>query len=266
MMKQIIDKYKFGPWALVTGASAGIGEGFGKHLAANGLNLVLVARRKDLLEELGKSLARKYKIQILIIEADLGKEEAIQQIIDATNDLEIGLLVSNAGTGSVGKFFERTEEELKERIQLNATSHLSLTHYFGKKMAERKRGGVLLTGAMGAVEGLPYMSNEAGTKGYIQALGKSLHSEFKEYGIHITVLVTTPTETSVFYKLGFSMQNTPMRPIGVPQCVAESLHALVNNQMLVYPGLKFRIMRALTPESMAREMTGRMLKKNNNIR
>lgn len=262
-MKQIIDKNKFGPWALVTGSSTGIGEGFAKHLAANGLNLVLVARRKDLLDKLAKTLINAHKIQCRIIEADLGKEETIQKIIEETTDLEIGLLISNAGSGSVGKFFDRTAEDLKERVQLNAISHLSLTHYFGKKMAERQKGGILLTGAMGAVEGLPYMANEAGTKGYIQSLGKSLHSEFKEYNIHITVLVTTPTETPVFHKLGFAKM--PIKPNSVAQCVRESLDALAKNKMLVYPGLKFRIMRALTPESISRELTGRLLKKFNGI-
>ena len=130
-------------------------------------------------------------------------------------------------------------------------------------MVARKHGGILLTGAMGAIDGLPYMATEAGTKGYVQSLGKSLHSELKEFGINVTVLVTTPTETPVFYKLGFTLKNTPVQPISVGQCVKEALAAVSKNKITVTPGLKFRIMNALTPSSLSREMIGKILKKNN---
>lgn len=264
-MKKLIDTSKFGPWALITGASSGIGEGFAKQLAAEGLNLVLVARRGAVLEEIGRQMKKEYHISYQVIEADLSDESSIQKIINATESMEIGLLISNAGTGKVGKFFERTETELRSLIQLNAISHLSLTFHFGKKMASRKKGGILLTGALGAVEGVPYMANEAGTKGYIQSLGKSLHTELKEFGINITVLVTTPTETPVFYQLGFTMENAPARPISVAQCVKESLTALSKNKITVLPGIQFRIIKALTPSFLAREMAGRIMKKNNRI-
>lgn len=264
-MRKIIDKSKFGPWAVVTGASSGIGEGFARQLAANGLNLVLVARRLPLLEKIGESLAKEFGIQYRTIEADLSQESAIKKITDATDNLEVGVLISNAGTGNVRKFFSADESDHRYILQLNAISHLRLTHYFGKKMSARKRGGILLTGAMGATDGLPYMANEAGTKGYIQSLGKSLHTELKEFGLHITVLVTTPTETPVFYKLGFTKKNTPLQPISIEQCVSEALVALSKNKIIVLPGLKFRIMVALTPGSLSREMTGKMIKKNNKI-
>jgi uncharacterized protein len=264
-MKSVIDPGKFGPWALVTGASSGIGEEFAHQLAAAGLNLVLVARRSPLLNALGDRLAGNFNIQYRVIEADLSEESSIAKIIEETEDIQIGLLISNAGTGKAGKFFDRGETELRSLIQLNAISHLRLTHYFGKKMALRKRGGILLTGAMGAVNGVPYMANEAGTKGYIQSLGKSLHTELKEYGIHITVLVTSPTETPVFYQLGFTRENSPVKPISVTQCVKESLHALSKNKMIILPGLRFRIINSLIPSSVARNMTGKIMKKNNSI-
>jgi len=255
----------FGNWVLITGASSGIGEGFAHRLAAGGMNLVLTARRKDLLQELGNTLLTRYSVQCRVVPADLTKEEDVGKLVLQTADLDIGLLISNAGTGDVASFFDRETGELMDRIRLNASSHLWLTHHFGKKMALRKKGGILLTGAMGAVEGVPYMATEAATKGFIQALGKSLHTELKAFGVHLTVLVTTPTETPVFYKLGFSLQNVPVKPISVEQCVGEALDALVKNRMLVYPGLKFRILRSLTPESLARKMSTRMLKRNNNI-
>jgi len=264
-MKTVIDKKQFGPWALVTGASSGLGKEFARQLAADGLNLVLVARRQNLLEEISIQLEREYKIECRTIVADLSEPNAIDKIVAATDDIEIGLLISNAGTGNVGKFFSFEEPHHKYILQLNAISHLSLTYHFGKLMAKRKRGGVLLTGAMGATDGVPYMANEAGTKGYIQSLGKSLHTEFKEFGLHVTVLVTTPTETPVFYKLGFTMKNTPVKPISAKQCVSEALIALKKNKVTVLPGFKFRVMNALTPASVSREMTGKIMRKNNNL-
>lgn len=264
-MKSKIELAAFGHWALITGASSGIGEGFARRLAAQGFNLVLVARRKELLKELGGKLSSRHNIQCRVIQADLTSTDDIDAVVSNTADIEIGLLISNAGTGEVARFFDRVPEDLIERIQLNATSHLLLTHHFGQKMALRKKGGILLTGAMGAVEGVPYMATEAATKGFIEALGKSLHAEFQEFGMHITVLVTTPTETPVFYKLGFSLQNTPVKPLSVDQCVNEALNALAMNKMLVYPGLKFRLMRAIIPAPLGRKMSTRILKRNNNM-
>lgn len=264
-MRKVLDKNRFGPWALITGASSGIGNEFVRQLASDGFNLVLVARRIVLLEQLGDELAREFKIQNRCIEADLSEETAIWKITNATDDLEVGVLISNAGTGNVRKFLSTEKPDLQYILQLNAISHMSLTHYFGRKMGERKVGAILLTGAMGATEGVPYMANEAGTKGYIQSLGKSLHTELKEFGIHVTVLITSPTDTPVFGKLGFTKQNTPVQPISAQQCVHEALVALSQNKVTVLPGLKFRIMHALAPGSLLREMTAKIMKKNNNI-
>jgi len=264
-MKNTIDKDRFGPWAIITGASSGIGKEFARQLAAGGLNLVLVARRLALLEDVGKHLANEFGIQYITIEADLAVEASIEKITNATFDLDIGLLISNAGTGRPGRFLSFEEKELKYILQLNAASHLSLTHCFGKRMAIRRKGGVLLTGAMGATDGVPYMANEAGTKGYIQSLGKSLHTEFKESGLNITVLVTSPTETPVLGLLGFNKDNIPMKPISTQQCVREALAALSANRISILPGLQYRIMNAVIPGSVSRGMTGKIIKKNNRI-
>jgi short-subunit dehydrogenase len=264
-VKKIIDKDKFGPWALVTGASSGIGKEFARQLAAHGLNLVLVARRLSLLEDLGKQLEREFRIQYRTIQADLAEEQSVKKITEATDDLDVGLLISNAGTGRPGKFLSFGEDDLKYILQLNAVSHLKLTHYFGKRLAKRRKGGVLLTGAMGAIDGLPYMANEAATKGYIQSLVKSLHAEFKEFGIHITVLITTPTDTPIVPQLGFNKDTMPMKPLSVEQCVKEALVAFSANRASVMPGLKFRIANALIPASISRKITGDLMKKNNKI-
>jgi uncharacterized protein len=264
-MKKIIDKNKFGPWAIITGASSGIGKGFATKLAADGLNVVLVARRILLLEEIGHQLAKEFGILYRTIEADLAEESAIEKITKATDDLDVGLLISNAGTGKVAKFLSLELEEIKSVNQLNAISHLSLTHYFGRRFLKRGKGGILLSGAMGATDGVPYMSSMAGSKSLVLSLGKSLHHEFKNTGIHITVVEITPTDTVIIPKLGFEKDKMPMRPLSVKQCVEEALVALVANRVSIMPGRKYRIMNALVPGSIKRNMAGNLFKKNNNI-
>jgi len=264
-MKQIIDIKRFGPWAVVTGASSGIGEGFARQLAANGLNLVLVARRLPLLEKIGESLSKEFGIRYQTIEADLAQESGIEKIAKATENLDVGLLISNAGTGKVSKYFSLELAEIKLVNQLNAISHLSLTHHFGRRFLERGKGGVLLSGAMGATDGVPYMSSMAGSKALLLSFGKSLHYEFKNTGINITVLEISPTDTAIIPKLGFAKDKMPMKPLTVKQCVDEALLALIDNRVSIMPGRMYRIMNALLPGSFKRNMAGNQFKKNNNI-
>jgi hypothetical protein len=264
-MGKLLNTEIFGPWALITGASSGIGAEFARKLAGEGFNLVLVARRQELLEDLGRNLTEEFGIRYLAVEADLGSGNFMENIGKATDGLDIGLLISNAGTGRPGKFLSFELEDLKYILQLNAVSHLELIHYFGRRLLRRGKGGVLLTGAMGASNGVPYMANESGTKGYILSLGKSLHTEFKESGIHLTVLVTSPTDTPVLGKLGFTRENMPMRPVSPKQCVKEALRALSVNRLTVIPGRKYRVMNSLMPGAIARKMMGNTIKKINKI-
>jgi short-subunit dehydrogenase len=218
-----------------------------------------------LLEQIGKQLAKEYRIQYMAIEADLAEERSIEKIKKATDHVDVGLLISNAGTGRPGKFLSFDEDALNYILQLNAISHLRLAHHFSKRFAKRGKGGLLLTGAMGSSNGVPYMANEAGTKGYVLSLGKSLHAELKEAGVNVTVLITSPTETPILAKLGFNKENTPMKPISVEQCVREALRALTLNQITILPGRIYRVMNALIPGAVARKMMGDLMKRNNKI-
>lgn len=256
---------QFGPWAIVTGASSGIGEEYSKQLAAHGFHLVLVARRLDLLEKHGAELSKKWGIQYRTVQADLSLPESYKKVIEASDDLDVGLLISNAGTGRSGRFLNRSEDDLLQIVHINALSHTWLTHYLGRKFIQRGKGGIALTGAMGATSGVPFMAIESGTKAFIEGFGKSLHWELKDKGVHVTVLVTTPTETPIIKELGFTKENTPVSPITTGQCVKETLKALSKNQVTVLPGLKFRIMNALMPDNLSREMMGKTMKKNNHI-
>lgn len=186
---------KYGPWALVTGSSSGIGEEFARQLAAMGMNLVLVARRKNVLDELAHELKSQHGVSILVIEADLGDARSILAIDQATQDIEIGLLVSNAGTGSPGAFLKHDPDQESRLVHLNATAHMRLAHLFGNQMRERGRGGILLTSSVGAYQAMPYMASYSAAKAYVLNFGEALHVELKKHGVDVTVIVPGPTDT-----------------------------------------------------------------------
>ena len=260
-MKALLDKQQFGPWALVTGASSGIGPEFARQIAAAGINLVLVARREALLNEVGRQITRDFGVQFRAITMDLSQEGFISKLAEHTKDLDIGLVVSNAGTANPGGFLKLDRQLLEETLRLNTMSHLDIAHYFGGKLAERRRGGLILVGAMGAENGVPCMANDGAAKAYVHSLGEALHYEFKPLGVYVTVLAAGFTNTPVLEKFGFDPKTMPMKPMSVEQCVSEGLNGLLENRSRIVPGRLNRIMNALVPAFLARKMEADMLGK-----
>lgn len=254
-----LDKNQFGPWALVTGASSGLGTEFARQLAISGINVVLAARRLDALNEVGVQLKRDYGIQYRTVAVDLSEPDFMDAIIPVTNDLDLGLVISNAGAGKPGEFLQHDYEHLKRIVRLNAVSHLDLTHHFGRRLAERGRGGVLLVSAMGALHGLPYMANDAASKAYITSLASGLHLEFKKVGLNITAVLIGPTDTPIIEKFGLNRKDMPMKPTSVDQTVAESLRAFKANRPTHLTGRMNRLMDSVVPDGLKRRILGKML-------
>jgi short-subunit dehydrogenase len=260
-MKVALDKGQFGPWALVTGASSGIGKEFARQIAASGINVVLVARRDALLAELGRAISQEFDVQHRALAMDLSQEGFIAGLADATYDIDIGLVVSNAGTANPGEFLKLDRQLLQATLRLNTMSHLDIAHHFGRKLAERRRGGLILVGAMGAENGIPRITNDAAAKSYVHSLGEALHYEFKPLGVYVTVLAAAFTNTEVLEKFGFDPKTMPMKPLSVEQCVSEGLNALRESRSRIIPGRLNRIMNALVPASVARKMEADMIGK-----
>ena len=260
-MTVALDKKRFGPWALVTGASSGIGKEFAQQIAASGINIVLVARREDLLKEVGVEFSKRYGVEHRVVVLDVSREDFIGQLASATDDLDIGLVVSNAGTGNPGEFLKLDRQLLQATLRLNTMSHLDIAHYFGGKLAERRRGGLILVGAMGAENGIPCMANDGAAKAYVHSLGEALHYEFKPLGVYVTVLAVGITNTEVLEKFGFDPKTMPMKPMSVEQCVSEGLSGLLKNRSRIVPGRLNRILNALVPASLARKMEADMIGK-----
>jgi len=260
-MKAALDKERFGPWALVTGASSGIGKEFARQIAAAGINVVLVARREGLLAELGRAISQEFDVQYRALAMDLSQEGFIAGLADATHDIDIGLVVSNAGTGNPGEFLKHDRQLLKETLRLNTMSHLDIAHHFGARLTKRRRGGLILVGAMGAENGIPCMANDGGAKAYVHSLGEALHFEFKPLGVCVTVLAAGVTDTAVLGKFGLDPKTMPMKPMSVEQCVSEALDGLSKNRSRVVPGRMNRILNALVPVSLSRKMLADLLGK-----
>jgi short-subunit dehydrogenase len=260
-MRATLDKKRFGPWALVTGASSGIGEEFARQIAASGIHVALVGRREPLLRTVGAECTRASGVQHRIIPLDLSEPDFLPVLADATRDLDIGLVVSNAGTGNPGEFLKHDRQLLHETLRLNTIAHLDITHHFGQKLGERRRGGIILVGALGAENGIPCMANDGGAKAYVHSLGEALHYEFKPLGVYVTVLAAGVTNTAVIDKFGLNPKTMPMKPMRVEQCVSEGLGGLLKNRSRVVPGRLNRIMNALVPASLARKLLADLLGK-----
>jgi uncharacterized protein len=256
-----VDSKRFGPWALITGASSGIGREFARQIAASQINVVLVARRQVLLDALGTELSRDFAVKHLVIVADLSEEGFIAGLADATRDLDIGLVISNAGSGNPGRSTDKDREELAMTLRLSALAHAELALHFGRKLARRGTGGLLFVGAMGADTGVPFMAHDAGARAYVQSLGLALHEEFKPRGVCVTVLPPGPTDTPVLAKFGLDPKTMPIKPIKVDHTVAEGLNALAANRAIIIPGRMNRIMRAILPATVTRSMTMKMFEK-----
>jgi hypothetical protein len=252
---------RFGPWALVTGASSGIGAEFAEQLASAGLNVVLAARREALLEERAQDLRRRFGIETRTVTVDLSETDSVDRLCAAVDDLDIGLIVSNAGTGNPGSLLAEDHDELLQRYRLNSLAHLNIAYRFAPKLVLRGRGGLILGGAMGAAHGIPFMAGDAGSKAFVQSLGESIHIELKPKGVYVTVLVVPPTDTPIIAKFGMDPATMPMKPMSARQCVSEALRSLERNRSLCLPGAINRLMSALIPVRLARAMMGKMIER-----
>ena len=254
-----LDNTRFGPWAVITGASSGIGREFARQIAASGINVALVARREPMLRQVGSELSSAYGIEHRVIVADLSEEGFMHGIASATNGLEIGLVISNAGTANPGEFLTLDRRELVRLLKLNSLAHMEIAHHFGSGLAKRRRGGIILCGAMGALQGVPFMANESGAKSYVQSFGQALHVELSEREVSVCVLVIGPTQTAIIQKIGFDPATMPMKPMSVEQCVFEGLEALKHNRATHLSGRMNRIMNALIPARLSRSMMRKMM-------
>ena len=186
---------RYGPWALVTGASDGIGRALAVHAAELGLNVLLVARRADRLEELAATLRRDHDVAVRVEPTDLGDAAAVDQLIATTRSLDIGLVVLAAGFGTSGDFVETDRADELAMIDVNIRAVAALAHSFASRLAVRGRGGLVLVGSILGFQGVPRAANYAATKAYVQTLGEGLRAELAPRGVDVVVSAPGPVKT-----------------------------------------------------------------------
>jgi short-subunit dehydrogenase len=196
-----------GKWALITGASAGIGTALARELAAGGTNLVLTARRRDRLVGLASELSAKHNIRTLVCVADLAQPLGPHQIFSFTEEkgVAIDLLANNAGFGAYGEFQKIALERLVEMAQVNVTAVVHLTHLFLPGMVARGNGDILIVASTAAFQPVPYISMYAATKAFDLLFAEGLAEEVRQYGVRVCALCPGPTETEFFEVAGQRM-------------------------------------------------------------
>ncbi len=224
-------KTRYGAWALITGASSGIGKELAMRLAEVGLNLLVVARRQPLLDELASELRAVHGVEIIVAEADVSQKAGIQEVLKIAQGLDVGLLVASAGFGTSGLFVDSIFDEEYTMLQVNCAALLHFTHHFGNVFRERKKGGMILLSSMVAFQGVPYSAHYAATKAYVQSLAEALNLELKPFGVDVLAAAPGPVET------GFSeVANMKMSMALKPEDVAVPILTALGRRMTVLPG------------------------------
>lgn len=240
-------KDRYGPWAVIAGASEGMGAEFAHQLAARGLNVAIVARREALLGSLGGELRAKHGVEVRRVVQDLAASDAAARVIDATRGLDVGLLVYNAAFSPIGQFVEQPVEDNLRAIDANVRTPTALAHHFGGVLARRGRGGLVLLSSLTAFQGSPFISTYGATKSFNLALAEGLWFELKDRGVDVLAVCAGATSTPNLLK---AAPKPPPGMLSPAEVVREALDELGNGPFMI-PGRFNRfasfLMRRLLP-------------------
>ncbi len=254
---------RYGPWAVVAGASAGLGAAYASQLAARGLHLVLIARREEMLDVLSAQLAEQFSVQVRVLAHDLASEDIGAALEAVTGDIEVGLLAYNAATSIIGPFFEQPLEKHLNELAVNCRAPLTLSYLLGKRMVPRKRGGIILMSSLASSQGSALIANYTATKAYNRLLGEGLWEELRGQGID--VLVSCPSAVQTPGYLASTPSSGRFSPSAMlPNAVvAETLHALGKGPLII-PGRGNRaanvLMSRVMPHTTAIKLMGRVMR------
>ncbi len=253
---------RFGPWAAIAGASAGLGEAFARQLAGRGLNLLLIARRQSALDRLAAELAAAHGIEVRTLATDLARPDLAAAVRDFAAGLEVGLLVYNAAFSTIGPFLEFPVEDHLRVIDVNCRGPLVLAHLFGRAMAERKRGGIVLMTSTAGSQGGPWIASYTASKAFNLILAEALWDELAESGVHVIACRAGATRTPGYE----ASKPRPSRiPLLDPNYVAERTLASLGRGPSVVPGAFYSIsafvMGRLLPRRMSIRIMGRATRK-----
>ena len=227
-------------WALVTGASSGIGAEFARQLAARGMHLVLTARREERLRELADELDRRHAAKTEIIPVDLAQPDGAARLWEEVEqrDIEIEILVNNAGFTIVTELENAPRDRLLDLVRVNVTAVTELTYRALPKMLERKSGAIINVSSLTGFQPVAYMATYAASKAYSLHLSESLWAEAREHGVHVMAVCPGTTRTELFALAGVPDWLQKRRSQTPEQVVKSALRALRKRRPVSVPGTR----------------------------
>lgn len=253
--RQILHSY--GPWAVVTGASSGIGRAFAELLAAQGLNLVLVARSQDRLHATADSLAQRHQISLKIVAVDLGTLDGPVWLLAQTKGLDVGLLVQAAGFGTAGDYLAIPAEAELDMIGVNCRAVQELARGFGERFAARGRGGMILLSSIVAFQGAPRSAVYAATKAFVQTLAEGIAPDLAARGVDVLAVAPGPVRTGFAKRARMTMASADTADV-----VARQTVAALGHRRTVVPGTIGKLLNAslsMLPRTVRTAIMGRAM-------
>lgn len=249
---------RYGKWALITGATSGIGREMAQQLGEAGFKLVITGRRTEELQKLATELFDQHRTEAIPIPGDLSKEADVKTLQRETAHLPIGVAVLNAGFATSGLFADSPLDSELNMLDLNCRALLMLTHHFAQQLkSNQRKGAIVLLSSMVAFQGVPNAAHYAATKAYVQTLGEGLSTELKPAGIDVLCAAPGPVET------GFSKRaNMKMGQAMKAKDVASSIIQAIGKQRTVFPGFltKFLVYNLrLTPRWLKIRIMGKVM-------
>jgi uncharacterized protein len=247
---------RYGPWALVAGASEGLGAEFASQLAAKGLNLLLIARRQELLDKLSTHLAQEHAVEVRTLALDLAREDLGLVITEATRDIEVGLLVYNAALSLIGSYFDASLEDHLREISVNCRAPMTLAHLFGQLMLKRRHGGIILMSSLGGSQGSPLLANYGATKAYNRVLAEGLWDELRAQGVDVLASLPAAVSTPGY------LASAPRDSVSAltPHAVVTDALASLGKRPTTIPGWTYRLasvfMQRILPRKAAITLMG----------
>ncbi|MCB2065594.1 MAG: SDR family NAD(P)-dependent oxidoreductase [Novosphingobium sp.] len=232
-----VDAAKYGPWAVIAGGSEGIGPCLARHLAEAGINLVLIARKPEPLENAARELRAATGVEVRTLGLDLTAPDMLDRVRDATGEIDVGLLIYNAGAShTFGPTIDWQPEDIVRIIRLNVEGQAVLAHHFARKMAERGSGGIVLMGSLAGVAGSPGVVPYAGAKAFSQIYSEGLWWEMRHHGVDVLHVVVGQTDTPAMERLGIVYpEGTAVGPEAVARVTLENL---ANGPVVVMPEMQ----------------------------
>lgn len=235
---------RYGPWAVVLGASEGLGAAWADGVAARGVNVVVAARRADLLDEVAADVTARHGVEARPVVVDLAADDFVEVLRRATDALDVGFVVYNGASGYVGKMRNQSVESLRQIIGVNCTGPLLTCAHFGARLVDRGRGGIVVMGSAAGLAGAAHNSAYSASKAFDIVLGEALWAEWREHGVDVISVIGPAIDTPNYRAASPSTDAGLPEPMAPATVVDETIAALGSTPSFV-PGEEVRNMLAL---------------------